>query len=87
MRALLLVAVMFGCSGDEPPPTGKCSGALYQPCAEEHDCNSGLCQNFAADGFQVCSQLCDAANPCPDGAACDPLGVCKPAAPDDCTLD
>jgi hypothetical protein len=59
-------------------------GRLFEPCLEEHDCDSNVCQLFADDGFQVCTQTCDAARPCPDGATCDANGNCKPAAPAAC---
>jgi hypothetical protein len=82
-----VVSVLAACSGDAPPGSNKCLGEIYQSCNEEHDCSSGLCQNFPAEGFQVCSQACDAANPCPDDAECDAdTSVCKPAAADDCNL-
>jgi hypothetical protein len=60
----------------------------YDLCNEEHDCDSNLCQNFMGDGFQVCTQPCDADNPCPgDGSAeCNGMGICKPVAPNECTL-
>jgi hypothetical protein len=84
---VLVIACSSACSGDAPPPSGKCTGAAYDPCNEEHECDSQLCQNFIDDGFQVCSQACDAATPCPDDAPCDDLtGMCKPAAPNDCEL-
>ncbi|MEO8701180.1 MAG: hypothetical protein ABI867_14110 [Kofleriaceae bacterium] len=84
MRFLALI-VASGCAGDSPPSSNACTGKVYDPCIEEHDCNAGLCQNYAADGFQVCSQACDDATPCPgDGTCVD--AVCKPAAPNDCEL-
>lgn len=83
MRALLLAAMVFGCSGDAPAPSPKCSGGIYEPCLEEHNCNSGLCQNFIDDGFQVCTQTCDTGNPCPSGE-CNANGLCQPAMPVDC---
>lgn len=85
--ALLAAAVaLFACAGDSPPPSGKCTGAAYDPCNDEHECTSNTCQNFMAEGFQVCSQPCDAANPCPGDGECDAtLALCKPAAPNDCT--
>jgi len=76
-----IAVVVAACAGDEPPASGKCTGAVYDPCIEEHDCLSLVCQNFAE--FQVCSQACDDATPCPDNAACD-TGFCKPTAPNDC---
>ena len=87
MRMLLVVLVaLIGCAGDSPASSNKCSGATYDPCVDEHNCDSGLCRNFAADNFQVCSLACDAAQPCPDDGVCEDA-VCKPAAPNDCELD
>jgi hypothetical protein len=82
----VLVIVLAACSGDAPPSSGKCVGAPYDPCNEEHDCMSQLCQNFMGDGFQVCSQMCDDTNPCPGAGECNMMGICKPAAPNDCEL-
>jgi hypothetical protein len=87
MIVLLVGVAWLGCAGDSPPASGKCVGALYDPCLEEHDCMSNLCQNFPNDGIQVCSQSCDAQNPCPDDATCDATtGACEPATPHDCSL-
>lgn len=92
MRILMLLAVLMGaCAGDSPPPTGKCTKSLYDSCNTEHDCDSNNCHNFMGDGFQVCTQGCDANNPCPDQdgkpVACNMMGVCKPAAPTECTVE
>jgi len=87
MRFPLVLLLAAACAGDSPPPSGVCTGLDYQPCNEEHDCDSNICQNFSADGFQVCSQVCDDATPCAEGGDCDTaLGFCKPAAPLECTL-
>jgi hypothetical protein len=83
MRIWVLAALAAGCAGDEPPGSGRCPGVIYDLCVEEHDCSTNKCINFPE--FQVCSQACDDATPCPDGATCD-NGFCKPAAPNDCTL-
>jgi hypothetical protein len=84
---IVALALAFAaCSGDAPPSSGKCTGAAYEPCNEEHDCDSMICMNFAGDGFQVCTQTCDAATPCPDDAECNDMGICKPAAPNECEL-
>lgn len=96
MRSVLVAVVLAACSGDTPPnidanPAGpRCSMQLYDLCIEEHDCATMICQNFAADGFQVCSQACGAGMPCPadrTGAAgtCE-SGVCKPSTPNMCHL-
>ncbi len=89
MRVLVIVLVFAtACAGNSPPASGRCTGQLFQACAEEHDCSSMVCQNFPAEEFQVCSQFCGPDLPaCPDGSECDAtVGACKPAAADDCTL-
>jgi hypothetical protein len=88
MRIPIVLAAfaLAACAGDSPPATGRCTGALFQPCSEEHDCDSGICQNFMGEGFQVCTKLCDdATEPCPEGSECNAMGICKPAEPDGCT--
>ncbi|HWU91365.1 MAG TPA: hypothetical protein VN253_29060 [Kofleriaceae bacterium] len=92
MRILMMLAVVLGaCAGDAPGPSGKCTKALYDVCLTEHDCTSNDCRNFIGDGFQVCTQGCNADNPCPaqNGrpVACDDMGICKPDAPTECTLE
>lgn len=96
MRYLLVASLVAGCSGDTPPaidanPAGpRCSMQVYDLCNEEHDCTSNICQNFAAAGFQVCTQGCDAANPCPDDRSSAPgtceSGLCVPSAANMCHL-
>ena len=97
MRGVLVAFVLAGCSGETPPnidanPAGpRCSKVTYDLCAEEHDCTSMVCQNFGAEGFQVCSQACVAGGaPCPKDrtgteGTCD-NGVCKPGVPNMCHL-
>ena len=96
MRAVLVAIVLVGCSGETPPnidanPAGpRCTKAVYDLCAEEHDCTSMVCQNFGAEGFQVCSQACSGSMPCPNDRDGNPgtceSGVCKPALPNMCHL-
>ena len=97
MRGLFVASLLLAaCSGETPPnvdanPLGpKCSKVPYDLCAEEHDCESMVCQNFAAEGFQVCSVACGPGMPCPDDKSgaegtCE-SGVCKPSAPNMCHL-
>lgn len=90
--ARLLAPALFlaACAGDSPDPVPrKCTKVLYEVCVTEHDCMSGNCKTFMGDGFQACTQSCDAANPCPpdlngDAVECNNMGVCKPAAPIEC---
>ena len=91
MRILMLLAVVLGaCAGDSPDPTGKCTRSLYDVCRTEHDCEMNNCHNFMGDGFQVCTIGCNASNPCPPdpmgrAVECNNMGICKPAAPTECT--
>jgi len=68
-----------------------CTQATYDLCTSEHDCTSGLCEEFTAEGFTICTQSCDTANPCPVDSSgqpgtCNMQGICKPAAPNTCHL-
>src|SRR5207249_11505927 len=76
-----------------PPPTlfpyttlfRSCTKAAYDPCNDEHDCDSGNCHLFMADGFQVCTTACSATLPCPNDSSgapgtCNTMMICKPAA-------
>lgn len=91
MRSLAFVLVVIAaCTGD-PPPGNTCTGAAFDLCSTEHDCTSQNCHLFSADGFQVCTQMCDANTPCPNDATgapatCNAMGVCKPAKANDCKL-
>lgn len=65
-----------------------CTGAVYDPCTDPSQCDSGNCHLFQAQGFQVCTQACTPGDntTCPGtGATCNNMGICKPAAANDCT--
>lgn len=85
MRIPIAMVLLVACAGDSPPPSGQCTGAPYDQCNEEHECDSNICQNFPNEGFQACSQACDDANPCPGEGTCTE-NLCVPAAPNECTL-
>ena len=95
MRGALLAIVVCACSGGKPTTSDavKCIGMMkspvYNPCNDEHDCMSGMCQLFATAGLQVCTQPCSAAMPCPIDATgaigtCTAAGLCQPAAANPC---
>ncbi len=88
--ALALVLVLGACAGGSPDPIEReCTKALYEVCVTEHDCMSMDCRQFAAEGYQICTVGCDAANPCPDlngePVTCE-ANACKPSAPVECEV-
>ncbi len=65
------------CNTEAPCPAGaSCEGGLCRPddvvtgetCAANGDCLSNLCGTFATG--RLCTEYCDAWDPCPDGFAC-----------------
>lgn len=90
--AIGVLLLLAACAGDEVDEGNGpvCSMALYETCLEEHNCASNVCHNFMGDGFQVCTQACDAQNPCPDQdgqpVTCNNNGICKPAAATECRI-
>lgn len=68
-----------------------CTGAAYDPCSDSSQCSSGTCQLYQQSGFQVCTQTCTPGDSttCPmqngQPAQCNNMGLCKPAAANDCT--
>lgn len=82
----MLMLGLAACTGDVPDDTSmRCTGAVYDPCSQEHECVGGLCQPFPDDNLQVCSQPCSDTAPCPGGGTCNADGVCQPAAANACT--
>ncbi len=67
--ALIFVATLAGCSGDDPPavdaPGTLCTGQLYDRCSDNAQCMSGNCRMFNNLGAMLCTQACTAG-----GAAC-----------------
>jgi hypothetical protein len=98
MRALLLAA-LAACGGggsttvaDADPNAPLCTGAAFDNCVANDQCESQNCHLFRMSGFQVCVPACDAANPCPNDSSgapadCNTMGICKPAAPNACRPD
>ena len=98
MRRLLVMVLvaLAACGGgtgttlpDADPNAPLCTGVLYDNCRANTACDSGNCHLFEASAFQICTQACDAANPCPTDAtgspaSCNNKGICKPARANSC---
>jgi len=89
--ALAIAPALAACAGDAPDPVDrKCTKSLYEPCVTEHDCPSEACVPFAAEGYQICTQSCDASRPCPElggeAVACNSAGLCAPKEAVDCEV-
>lgn len=92
-----LVLVLAACGGDDSQqatpdatPGPPCTKAVYDVCVNPTDCTSQNCHYFNGE-FTVCTQSCDANNPCPMDASgqpgqCNMRGICKPAVANNCTL-
>jgi hypothetical protein len=89
MRRLVFVAMLVACGNtdtpvpDAPDNAPACTGVTYDNCSVNSDCASMNCHLFSQDGFQVCTQACDAGNPCPadsegNPGSCNNRGICKP---------
>ncbi|MDQ3365904.1 MAG: hypothetical protein M3680_10795 [Myxococcota bacterium] len=68
-----------------------CTNALYDPCTTNAQCTSASCRVFSGSALQICTQACTPGDnsTCPQQAGtvvqCNNMGVCKPAAPNNCT--
>lgn len=78
--------------GGDDEVAAACTGAVYDPCTDAGQCQSGLCQAFEQDGIQVCTQECTPGDntTCPElngqPATCNNRGICKPPGANSCTL-
>ena len=64
----------------------------YEPCTTNTQCMSNVCHFFRAQSLQVCVTTCTPGNnaTCPVdksgvNGVCNNMGICKPAAANDCT--
>lgn len=68
-----------------------CTGAAYDPCSDNTQCNSGNCRLFSSSSLQVCTTTCTPGDntTCPQQngqpAQCNNMGICKPIAANVCT--
>lgn len=98
--ALAFVFVVAACGGDDGSSNNTqidaagsaaaCTGAVYDVCIDNTHCDSQNCHFFRQSNFTVCTQACDASNPCPSDASgnpgeCNNMGICKPAVANNCT--
>jgi hypothetical protein len=96
---LSLVIVLAACGGDDSQqqvkpdatPGPPCTGAVYDVCVNPSDCMSQNCHFYDKSNFTVCTQACNASNPCPVDSSgqpgtCNNMGICKPAAANNCSL-
>lgn len=97
ITAIAIAVAVAACTGDAPNDERACAGNLYDTCAEEHECMSGVCHNFVTQGYQVCATGCTVGNDTPcmttaDGrqATCvavtsgGTVGICTPPAANAC---
>jgi hypothetical protein len=99
--ALAFVFVVAACGGDDgtsqmmtPDASGSaaaCTGAVYDVCTDNSQCESQNCHFYGTSNITVCTQACDASNPCPNDSAGNPVacnmkGNCKPSVANNCTL-
>lgn len=96
MRILLLAMALAACGGGNSPPLPDadpnaplCTGAVYDNCTSNAGCTSQNCHLFEQDAIQICTQACDASNPCPNDAngmpgSCNNRGICKPRVANAC---
>ncbi|MBX3159600.1 MAG: hypothetical protein KF773_26750 [Deltaproteobacteria bacterium] len=73
----------------DAPQANVCTGALYDGCTGNDKCMSNNCRLFNGANLMVCTQTCDAANPCPaqngQPVSCNGMGICRPQAANACT--
>jgi hypothetical protein len=96
VMALILTSTACGGDGgggggvpDADPAAPMCTGVVYDNCTANTQCASNNCHLFDQDAIQICTQACDAANPCPMDAAgtvgfCNNKGICKPSRSNAC---
>ena len=86
----LVFAIAAACSGDDGANTNpECTKAMYDPCRDEHDCDSAMCRGIGTD--VVCTMTCtpgDTSCPKFQGKAveCNADGLCAPPGVTSCVL-
>ena len=97
--ALAFLFVVAACGADDGDTqtmadaagsAAACTGAVYDICVDNADCMSQNCHFYGTSNITVCTQACDADNPCPNDSvgnpvACNMKGNCKPTVANNCT--
>lgn len=97
----LCLVTAAACKDDAATPDARmdmmgsgaaCTGAVYDPCTTNTQCTSMNCHFYMQSNFTVCVQTCTPGNnsTCPvdssgTNGTCNNMGICKPAAPNNCT--
>ena len=95
-----LVLAVCACGGNEPvqtqpdaTPGPMCTKAVYDVCATNADCTRNDCHFYNDTNFSACTQPCTPMDDttCPidstgNHAKCVRIGICKPAAANNCHL-
>ncbi len=73
-----------GPGGGGPGGAGGAGGGglagFAEPCAENSDCESGVCHNFPMQGGMLCTETCMNDNDCPaPSSGCNNMGFCRPS--------
>lgn len=96
--ALATMVVLAACSGNssnnsapDAPAGPACTGAIFDNCTTNAQCMSQTCHYYQQSNFTVCTTTCSATQPCPadssgNPASCNNMGICKPAAANNCHL-
>jgi hypothetical protein len=68
-----------------------CTGAAFDPCTTNDQCEAMNCHLYKGGGIQVCTQTCTPGDnsTCPVdatgiNATCNNMGICKPLKANDC---
>jgi len=96
LACLFAAAACTSSTSNPPTPDAgsnanrTCTGAAYDPCTTNGQCTSNNCHYYMMSNFTVCTQACDANNPCPNDASgapgqCNSMGICKPTVANSCT--
>jgi hypothetical protein len=87
----VVLAILAACSGDDGANANpQCTKKVYDPCRDEHDCDSALCRPLGDN--VVCTMLCTPGDDtCPKfkgkAVECNADGLCAPDGATTCVLE